>query len=180
MTARYVLGFALSLDRRSVMMIRKLRPSWQAGLLNGVGGRIEDGETPAAAMRREGWEEAGVDLDWSPLATLRGEGFHIEAFEAFSDEIWRAFSKTDEPVGVYPVAEVIGREHPMPRNIPLFLSLALDESGIMKPVHLSEVAALRSPEDVGDRERELLEANNREVERRRVAEQSLRSLMEAA
>ena len=40
---RMVVGFAFTEDRRSVILIRKNRPEWQAGRLNGVGGHIEPG-----------------------------------------------------------------------------------------------------------------------------------------
>lgn len=55
---RYVLGFMVwgSL----VSLIRKKRPEWQAGKLNGVGGHVEEGEPPRNAMAREFFEETGV------------------------------------------------------------------------------------------------------------------------
>ena len=34
----YACGFLFSDDRRHVVLIRKRRPAWQAGKLNGVGG----------------------------------------------------------------------------------------------------------------------------------------------
>jgi 8-oxo-dGTP pyrophosphatase MutT (NUDIX family) len=42
-----------------VLFILKKRPAWQKGRLNLVGGKIEDGETPDEAARRELKEEAG-------------------------------------------------------------------------------------------------------------------------
>lgn len=57
---RYVVGFIFSLDRQSVLLIRKNRPQWQLGKLNGIGGEIEKGETPHAAMTRECAEECGI------------------------------------------------------------------------------------------------------------------------
>ena len=55
----YVAGFLFSPDRSRVLLIRKNRPAWQAGKLNGLGGKIEPGETPPQAMRREFREEQG-------------------------------------------------------------------------------------------------------------------------
>jgi 8-oxo-dGTP diphosphatase len=58
---RYVLGFAFFQNK--VVLIRKNRPEWQAGKLNGVGGKIEPTDQNAfAAMAREFYEEAGVLL----------------------------------------------------------------------------------------------------------------------
>lgn len=54
----YVVGFALDNYGR-VALIRKNRPEWQAGLLNGIGGHVEPGEDPDAAMVREFEEETG-------------------------------------------------------------------------------------------------------------------------
>ena len=56
----YACGFLFSLDRQRVLLIRKRRPAWQAGKLNGLGGKIEPGETPDAAARREVLEETGL------------------------------------------------------------------------------------------------------------------------
>ncbi len=41
----YVLGFAFDEDYEWVALIKKNRPQWQAGKLNGVGGKIEPNET---------------------------------------------------------------------------------------------------------------------------------------
>lgn len=55
----YVLGFMFNEDESKVLLIMKNRPAWQAGKLNGVGGKIEAGETPIQAMEREFAEETG-------------------------------------------------------------------------------------------------------------------------
>ncbi|HYE21545.1 MAG TPA: NUDIX domain-containing protein [Tepidisphaeraceae bacterium] len=58
----YVCSFAFPPGRDRVLLIRKNRPAWQAGKLNGVGGKIEPGETPRQAARREFEEETGLAL----------------------------------------------------------------------------------------------------------------------
>lgn len=69
---RFVDGVMLDPTLSRVVVIRKLRPDWQAGLLNCVGGKIEPGETPLAAMNREFMEEAGVSgLNWIPYCDIR-------------------------------------------------------------------------------------------------------------
>lgn len=45
----------------SVLMLLRSRPP-NAGLWNGVGGKISPGETPLECVRREVLEEAGIDL----------------------------------------------------------------------------------------------------------------------
>jgi len=60
----YVLGFAFTNDYAGfdrVLLIRKTKPVWQAGRLNGIGGKLEAGETPHRAMAREFSEECGLD-----------------------------------------------------------------------------------------------------------------------
>ena len=70
--ARYVVGFLFVDGVNTVLLIRKKRPAWQAGRLNGPGGKVEPGETFLQAMRREFTEEieyAGIDA-WEHFATL--------------------------------------------------------------------------------------------------------------
>ena len=55
---QYVVGFALDHQGR-VALIRKNRPDWQAGRLNGIGGHVEPFEPPHDAMVREFQEETG-------------------------------------------------------------------------------------------------------------------------
>lgn len=67
----YVVGFAFSEDLQRVALIRKVKPSWQAGRLNGIGGKIEPDEDGLSAMIREFEEEAGVRIDdWKMFAQL--------------------------------------------------------------------------------------------------------------
>jgi 8-oxo-dGTP diphosphatase len=80
----YVLGFAFDYDIR-VTLIKKDRPDWMAGKWNGVGGKIEPGEDPHAAMAREFREETGVSIFhtvWQKFAILRDKqaGFEIDCF----------------------------------------------------------------------------------------------------
>jgi 8-oxo-dGTP diphosphatase len=80
----YVLGFCFSRDHRKVVLIAKTKPPWQAGRLNGVGGRVETGETPAQAVAREFREEAQCEdaLDWEPFGRLRGGDWEVWLFHA--------------------------------------------------------------------------------------------------
>ncbi len=67
-------GFVFSQDMTQVLLIRKARPDWQRGLLNGVGGKAEPGDRkPRDTMRRECREETGLDIkqeDWTFFADL--------------------------------------------------------------------------------------------------------------
>lgn len=71
---QYVVGFLINKELRTVALVRKLRPNWQKGRLNGIGGKIEPGELPLEAMRREFREETGYDsIAWKHFCTLEGE-----------------------------------------------------------------------------------------------------------
>ena len=58
----YVVGFLFDAARKRVLLIEKKRPAWQAGKLNGVGGKVEVGEIPERAMTREFEEETGLNF----------------------------------------------------------------------------------------------------------------------
>ena len=83
MTTRYVLGFAFSTRAEFVLLLLKNRPDWQRGKLNGVGGKIEEGESPRAAMAREFEEETGIEtplIIWHNFASFSGDDHEIECF----------------------------------------------------------------------------------------------------
>lgn len=101
----YVAGFAFSDEGDRVALVLKNRPAWQAGRYNAVGGKIEEGETPAQAMRREFMEEAGVEADWQFRFVLTGEHFAVHFFSLFStDIIERCLTLTDEPIDIHHTA----------------------------------------------------------------------------
>lgn len=93
---QYVCGFMFD-DDGSVLLIEKLRPDWQTGKLNGVGGRIEDGESGEEAMRREFLEETGIDhADWKLFCVLKdARGWPVLFYRA-EGAIQNAISTTDE------------------------------------------------------------------------------------
>lgn len=95
---RYVLGFLF--DNNVVVLIRKNRPAWQKGLLNGVGGHIEPGETPLQAMVREFREETGATVEnWRHFATMCGDGFEVVCFFADGNALV-CRTATDEEVAL--------------------------------------------------------------------------------
>lgn len=59
MKLEYVVTFLFNHDYTKVWLIEKQKPEWQKGRLNGIGGKIENGETPVDAAFRELQEEAG-------------------------------------------------------------------------------------------------------------------------
>lgn len=82
----FCLGFAfptVELSREEVVLIRKEKPDFQKGKLNGIGGKVENGETGVGAMVREFREETGVDTlaeEWKHVCTFIIEDCHIHVF----------------------------------------------------------------------------------------------------
>lgn len=101
----WVVGFLFSGNLRRVVLIEKQRPEWQRGRLNGVGGKIEPGETPIEAMRREFREEAGADVDgWRQFCELRFKAGTIYFFRAVNNADIKTME--DERVDWYHTWEV--------------------------------------------------------------------------
>lgn len=70
----YVVGFYFA-SGSTVLAIRKRRPAWQRGQLNGIGGHVEADENFDMAMEREFLEETGVYVRvdrWTHFCTLHG------------------------------------------------------------------------------------------------------------
>jgi len=92
----YVNGFMFNEEGTKVALIRKNRPEWQKGCLNGIGGKINEGENPIQAMNREFEEESGgKGLDWFQYCTLEGEDWSVYFFSTRGD-ISDLETKTDE------------------------------------------------------------------------------------
>lgn len=145
----YVAGFVFDGLGQIVLLIEKRRPKWQAGLLNGIGGSIEPGESPAQAMSREFLEEAGVTVNpsaWRDIAVLSFPAGRVFFFSLFSGlACGGARAQTDEPLRCVRVSE-LGSLDVVPNLrflIPLCLAAdsALSGSRLDLPVQLVEVAA---------------------------------------
>lgn len=104
-----VVGLAFDLVNNSLVLIRKNRPQWMAGQLNGVGGKVQPGEAPLQAMVREFLEETGVPTEsaWWLLfhREIRLDGPELFFFCAHLDSIavW-AKTQTDEEIVVLDLA----------------------------------------------------------------------------
>lgn len=109
---QYILGFLFH-NKDVVWLIKKVRPEWQKGMLNGIGGHVEENENMMAAMIREFNEEAGIIItDWKKFCILTdNETYEVHCYFSFSDkkpiegmtdeEIW--FCDTENlPLNVIP------------------------------------------------------------------------------
>lgn len=121
-----VAGFLFSHDLQHVSLIRKNKPTFHAGMLNAIGGKIEPGESPYEAMLREFTEETGITVgNWQQFLVLQVPNWKVYFFRAKSDLIHQVKSVTDEQVGVYFTQRVINRVHHTVPNIPWMLPMAL-------------------------------------------------------
>ena len=98
---KYVVGFLFNQDKTEVVLIKKNRPDWQKGFLNGVGGKIEGDETPEMAMEREFEEEAGLKIKvWRDFCEIRdyNENYIVYFFYAVYEHLNDVVSRTDEKI----------------------------------------------------------------------------------
>jgi 8-oxo-dGTP diphosphatase len=94
----YSLGFAFNEDLSGLLLIAKTHPAWQAGKLNGIGGRIEQDEVPADAMVREFFEETGLLREgWEEFGLMQFPEARVTCY-CISTDITGYQPPTDEKV----------------------------------------------------------------------------------
>lgn len=107
MIKRYVCGFMSDLKKEKIALITKARPKWQEGLLNAIGGSIEDYDiTPTHAIQREFLEETGYSTsieEWIHTLILRGNDYEVYFFKCSKDiDLHKELhTTTDEEIGIY-------------------------------------------------------------------------------
>lgn len=97
------LGFIFSPNLEQVALIQKNRPSWQAGKLNGLGGKCEKGETYTTCLSREVKEESALNIprhSWQKLGNITWKEWRVAVFATRIEEtlVNTARSLTDEKV----------------------------------------------------------------------------------
>lgn len=137
----YVAGLLFGDSHSKVMLIRKARPEWMRGKLNGIGGHIEPGEFAIDAMCREFLEETGLTIDphkWSKFALLGDEEsskpwlIHWYTAAVVSSNAYKpSFDPISpgEPVGWYPTNGIITQEglgEPVMPNLPWLVAMAIE------------------------------------------------------
>ena len=79
----YTLGFIFTPALDRVLLVHKMSPEWQAGKINGIGGKIEEGENPLACIVREVQEETGLVTNpdqWIFLGEMGSDAWHMDVF----------------------------------------------------------------------------------------------------
>jgi 8-oxo-dGTP pyrophosphatase MutT (NUDIX family) len=138
---RYVVGFMFDESMGSVALLRKNKPEWQAGLLNGIGGKIEGEEPAVKAMVREFNEEAGILtfvgtwVNFCSMSGINNDGgsFGIEFFYTIGNPRLLT-SMESEKIEVLPSADVAAGKEKTIGNLPWLIALALDfGKGVFPP-----------------------------------------------
>lgn len=153
----YVLGFLFKYPaghpNNEVVLIKKNKPEWQAGLLNGVGGKVEDSDINVTiehgvnslvnlhlplkiAIKREFKEETGVESqDWLEFGRIEGKGYNVYLFKNFNEEYFNAAqSMEEEKIEKWPLNDLPGQKYVS--NLLWLIHAALD-SNQNKPFYLT-------------------------------------------
>lgn len=133
----YTCAFAFC--EESVLLVRKAKPEWQKGLLNGIGGKVEPGESVLEATVREFkeetelwqeeanpqifhamlWQDYESHTDW-PLV-------YFSAWEISRQAMSQAVKDTMlgvEPCVIMPLGKIPNQRHAMMPNLPFLISMA--------------------------------------------------------
>ncbi len=140
MKTYYVAGFMFDPTMNYVALIRKNKPEWQKGLLNGIGGKIEDGESPNSAMIREFGEEARYagTPDWKHFCMMSGtnndgSSFGVYFYWSFGD-LHRLTSNESEQIEIVTVPNLLYEAYQTVGNVKWLVALAVDcGKGIYPP-----------------------------------------------
>ena len=147
----FVLALLYSIDGQQVVLIQRTRPSWQAGRVNGLGGGILVGETPASAARREVREECGVDVaEWVEVLVWDDAEYRMHVMRATSERANEARTMEDQEVFL---ANVDALPANVIDNLRWLVPLALDRD-VGMPIEVRSAAAGGSGLTERDRERE--------------------------
>lgn len=125
----YVLGFYFDETMDNVVLIEKKKPKWQEGSLNGLGGKIQEGEELITAMQREFREESGVDVDyWQPICTMGGQDWVVHVFfavEKNNQKFEAVDTKEEETVMTVEVDKLL--EYEIVSNLQWLIPLCIDK-----------------------------------------------------
>jgi len=132
----FVLGFLFSPSLEKVVLLRKNRPPWEKGYLNGISGHVEQDESPLHALNRESSKQIDYNGRWTYFGRIENKilGGIIDCFySVFPDEDVKVQSKTDEEAMIVITESIIefGLEGRKPmgisilENIPLLIAAAM-------------------------------------------------------
>ena len=136
-TSDYVVGLMFDESLERVALIRKIKPAWQAGKLNGAGGSIEDFDSDddliaadVVAIVREWKEETGMvtkPSDWLDFLVMRDipSSWHVHCFCAIGD-IDLLESKEEEKLEIVNVSDITLTRTDVVDNLCWMIGIALN------------------------------------------------------
>jgi len=137
----YSCGLIFDDSKQNVMLIQKRRPAWQNGLFNGIGGHVEEGETPLECMYREAKEESTINNTyWRFLAVYKTSSFEVHFFWTEEPDLNKIRPLTDEQLHVFSIKDLFNPNYyfysSLAPNIRLLIELALNHKDLRLPVIL--------------------------------------------
>ncbi|WP_028988151.1 NUDIX hydrolase [Thermicanus aegyptius] len=134
---RFTICFILQGDK--ILLLNREKPAWM-GRWNGVGGKIEPGETPQESILREIREETDLTLEevsYKGIVTWSGEGVEQGGMHLFlaylpEDYIYETPKKIREGILDWKSLDWVldPRNEGVASNIPYFLPVMLQEKGL--------------------------------------------------
>lgn len=125
---KYVVGFVFNKDLDSVLLMHKNRPAWQNGLINGLGGKVDEGEDTFATVSREIEEESGLVIpkeDWVKAGKVYSNSFDMDVFGyIYEGQMSDAVTKEDEPIEWFKVSDLPQNTI---ENVPWLVNITLDK-----------------------------------------------------
>ena len=110
-TPKYTVGFIFSsVNLNHVLLVHKQKPEWQKGRVNGVGGKVESGESPEECISRETKEETCLAIppkDWVLVGRIVQQAGDVAVFAAeYGGALADAKKGDHEEVEWFPVASL--------------------------------------------------------------------------
>lgn len=126
---KYVLGFMFDLNNFGVLLIQKQKPKWQKGLLNGIGGKIEEGENSLQAIIREFKEETGIEQsDWQYVADIFDDTFRVDIYTCKTDSVYD-YKTMEEEMVIYVLLDEL-KDFIVVSNLDWIIPMCLDVKNI--------------------------------------------------
>lgn len=137
-----VVGLTI-IDGSHILLVRKKRPKFQCGLLNGPGGKVEPGEEPVEAMIREFYEETSIKtdkLDWEMIVNLDTPDWQVIFYRSFMSQYdtlnMKPLPPADEELVVVDINTL--HEESIMRNLRWLIPFCLDDSSYQLPIEITE------------------------------------------
>lgn len=133
----YVMGFMYNAEKTQVLLIKKIKPDFLAGKLNGVGGKIELNEYPKNAMVREFVEETGILTEpeqWSYRILHNNNDWNLYIYSTTGD-ITKAVQMEEEQLFIVDLQNL---PDTIMHNLRWIIPLTLDETCVF-PITIGSI-----------------------------------------